>query len=311
MALKLGTLFFDFNANTSKLKSKQKEIIKTNKKVSSSFSALGRVIAAAFSFEVIRRALTMIDGMTRLKGRVDNLTKSQKESNKLFRDLIQLSNEMGIAVADVTQVFQRFSLVKDVIGANNKQILQFTENIQKLGIVSGATGQEITSTSIQIGQAISNNFTSAAQEINSINEQLPAVARAVEKSLGLIPGSFKKAVTEGQVSAKQFFNAILEETDNIEAKFKNLPVTIARATTEFSNNLAVALSDIDDIAGTSKFITENIREASKLLQTNFKPIVVDIRALFISLFSGLSDGFERLKAGQPIIGVEIYTGTGS
>jgi len=269
MTLKLGSLFYDFNADTSKLKRKQKEIQDTNKKVTKSFVTVGRAITAAFSLEVLRRALRMVDNMTLLRGRVDNLTKSQKESNKLFRDLIKLSDDLGVTIDGTVQSFQRFSLVKDVIGASNDQVLQFTENIQKLGIVSGATGQEITSTSIQIGQAIANNFTSAAQEINSINEQMPEVARAVERSLGLIPGSFKKAVTEGQVSAEQFFNAILEQTDNIEARFINLPITIARASTEFSNTLAKALQDFDDMVGVTDLIVDNIKSASKIMRNDF------------------------------------------
>ena len=211
MALKLGSLFYDIGANTSGLKKAEREVARVNKRITRSFSRVGAAIAAALSIETARRVLLIADNVVLLRSRVDQLTTSQKESNKVFEEIVSISNRVGIAVDGTLSAFQRFSLTKDVLQANNDELLLFTETVQKLGVISGATGNEVVSTSIQIGQAIANNFEAAAQEINSINEQMPAVARAVEKSLGLIPGSFKKAVTEGEVTSRQFFDAILEQ----------------------------------------------------------------------------------------------------
>lgn len=290
MALKLGTLFYEFGANTSKLKKAQKEVINTNKKVSSSFSSLGTVIAGVLSIETARRVLMIADGMTRLKGRIDTLTKSQKESSRVFNELVATANELGIELNGVVSAFQRFALVKDIVGASNAQTLQFTENIQKLGIVSGATGQEITSTSIQIGQALANNFEAAAQEINSINEQMPEVARAVERSLKLQAGSFKKAVTSGKVTSEQFFNAILQQTDLINEKFAKLPVTIERATAMLATNFAVALTEADDILGTTQAIAESLQGGAKIIATDFSDVLIHLRTGFIQLFGELDKG---------------------
>jgi len=308
MALKLGSLFYEFGAETSKLKTAQKEIITTNKKVTKSFGVLQSAITAAISLESARRILMIADNMTRLKGRIDTLTKSQKESNKLFKDLVALANEVGIRVEGVAQAFQRFALVKDIVGASNDQVIQFTANIQKLGIVSGATGQEITSTSIQIGQAIANNFEAAAQEINSINEQLPEVARAVERSLNLIPGSFKKAVTDGQVTSEQFFNAILQQTETIDAKFAKLPVTIERATATLANNFAVALTEADDILGTTRQIASSIENIARITSTDWTDALIHIRTGFIQLFGLISTSTTKLRFGVQTLQATIEKG---
>ena len=75
MALKLGTLFYEFGADTSKLKKAQKEVVATNETVGKSFKRLGAMIAGALSIETARRILVIADNMTRIKGKIASLTK--------------------------------------------------------------------------------------------------------------------------------------------------------------------------------------------------------------------------------------------
>lgn len=262
MALKLGELFFDIIANTSKVKDAEKEVDKSAKKMKDGFSSVGKTIAAAFTFNIARRMAVAVDSVTLLRARVDNLASSQKESNAMFEQMVRISNDLGSSIDNTVKSVQRFSMSREVIQASNDDLLKFTETIQQLGFISGATQLEIAQTSIQIGQAMANNFEAAAQEINSINEQIPAVARAVEKSLELIPGSFKKAVSSGQVSAKQFFGAILEQAEAVDKKFRAMPVTMSLAWQELVNVVLVTADEINKATGFTQGIVGFFKQLS-------------------------------------------------
>lgn len=255
MALKIGSLYISIGADTAPLDQAQKRVSRSTSAMEKGFNRLGSVIAIVFSIQTARNIIRISDNMLRLEGRIRNLVRSDREFNKIFAETLKIANELGIAVDSVATTFQRFAIVKDNIGANNEQMLKFSETIQKLGIISGATGQEVAATSIQISQALANNFESSSQEINSIREQMIAVALAVEEELGLIPGSFKKAMSEGEVSAIEFFNAILRHSEKADQKFKNLPVTAERAWNKLSNNIAVAIDNVNkQIGGSSELV---------------------------------------------------------
>lgn len=308
MGLKLGTLTVDINANTKGLKKAEKEVSRSNKAMTKGFNKLGAAIAVAISLESARRIVLIADNMTLLKSRVDNLSTSQSESNNLFKEMVKISNTVGTSIDGTVKAFQRFALAKDTIGASNEELLTFTETIQKLGIVSGATSQEVLSTSIQIGQALTNNFESAAQEINSINEQMPAVARAVEKSLGLAAGSFKREFSEGGRTSKEFFDAIIDAAEEADKKFDGLAVTVSRSFTKLTNNLAVAISDLDKMsgltAGISKMLdtwADKVKEFSDELQNSAFSNQAQISIKINALLTEQNENVKRIAGSQKVL----------
>lgn len=266
MGLKLGSLFYDIGANTSGLKKAEKEVATANENMGRSFGKLGSAIAAAFSFEAARRVLLTADNITLLRARVDNLTKTQKESNKVFDEAVAISNRVGQSIDDTVESFQRFTLSRDVVKATNSELLTFTETIQKLGVLSGATSAGIASVSIQIGQALSSNMEAVAQEINSINDQMPKLAKVVEQNMGFAAGSFKKMVTAGKVSARDLFNAVLQSSEKTNKEFEKLPKTMSFAWTELLNNVSLVTDELNEQAGITATISGLFQRMSKFIK---------------------------------------------
>ena len=299
MALKLGSLFYDVEADTTGLRKAEGVVKRTNQKMASSFKRLGAVIAAVFTIDLVRRTLLIADRMKLLDARIKNLTKSTKEFVKVQQELLRISNRTGVSMDGVVSAFQRFSLVKTIVGANQKEMIRFTETITKLGIISGATAQEVRATSIQIGQAIGANFEAGAQEINSINEQMPQVARAVEKSLGIIAGSFKKEFAEGGRSGKEFFDAILKASAEADERFKVFPLTIERAMNALQNNTNQAIKRLNNAASVTGFISEGIQKAANFMRDDFD------RAAF-----NLAEKFRVIRDWLSGIGEQIVILTG-
>ena len=252
MALKLGELEVEVGANTKPLKDAEGEIKKTGKSLEMAFSKVGAAIAGALSVEASRRVVMIADNMTRLEGRVRNLTKATGDFDDVWGSLVKTANDTGVAIDGTVSSFQRFAQSKDIVNATNAEMLRFSETINKLGIISGATSNEVSATAIQIGQAMTGNFATAAQEINSIQEQMPEVARAVERSMGLATGQFKNAFSEGRSDSETFFKAVLDAAEETDKTFAGLPRTIDMAAAALSNNFALAVSEVNKQLGVTQ-----------------------------------------------------------
>ena len=266
MALKLGTLFYDIGADTSGLKKAEKEVSRTTKKMEGSFSGLQKAIAAAISVEAARRVISIADDMKTLEARVRRLSGSQKEFNKTFGELFRISNNTGVAIRDTVTQFQRFKLASENIKATTEQTLAFTETIQKLGVLGGGTVQEVTNASIQLGQALAAGAL-RGDELRSVMEQMPEVAKLIEKEMGLLPGTIKEAAKEGRVTSDVVFKAILKQTERINAEFAKFPKTVERATTELKNGFALAVSEIDKMLGGSAAFADLISQIASFVQS--------------------------------------------
>ena len=85
MSLDLGELVVTLGADTSPLKKAEKEVKGSTKKMESSFRILGKAVAAAFSFEAIRRITLATDALNVMERRLERFTGSSRSAEKRFK----------------------------------------------------------------------------------------------------------------------------------------------------------------------------------------------------------------------------------
>jgi len=84
---------------------------------------------------------------------------------------------------------------------------------------------------------------------------MPNLLREVEKQLGLTAGGLKKFVTDGQLSNKKFFDAILASQKALTQQANSSASTIEQANQRVANSFTSLIGAIDDKLGASKFFT--------------------------------------------------------
>ena len=92
MALKLGSLFYDVDADTTGLRKAEGVVKRTNDKMARSFRRLGAIILTVFTLDMVRRTLMIADNMKLLDARIRNLTKDTKEFVKVQQELLRIPN---------------------------------------------------------------------------------------------------------------------------------------------------------------------------------------------------------------------------
>lgn len=102
------------------------------------------------------------------------------------------------------------------------------------------------------------------EELNSILENAPGIARAIESYMGVAEGSIKSYAEQGLITAEVVKNAMFAAADETNAKFESMPKTWAQIWTSMQNKalsiFAPILTKINQIGNSERFtqVTDGI-----------------------------------------------------
>lgn len=258
--MQLGSLTVEIGADTSGLTKAEGEVKKSTGRMEASFSRLGSAIVAAFSVETARQITMVADRMTRLEGTLKRLTRTTGDFNKVYEDLTRVSNENGTAISDSIALFQRFQASLKSVTDQNDDVVEFIDQLQKLGRIGGSSAEELSNALIQLSQGLSGGII-RAEEWNSIIEQAPEILKTVASNIQGVNGDLGKLrqiMLDGKLDAETFFNALMAGAEDTNKEFMELPRTIDMAAASLNNNLSKAISNFDKAIGGSQNIAEFI-----------------------------------------------------
>lgn len=182
------------------------------------------------------------DQLALLEARMKN-TLGTVRGPQMIGQLRTLSQGTGFGFDNSVNSFLRQARNREDIGATSEQILTLTELTQKLGAVSGAGGGEIASGMLQLSQALAAGRLNG-DELRSIMENMPALAKAIADGLGVSVGQLRNMGAEGQLTSDKVFAALLSQTQKIRAEFEALPETLAQASQKLGDNWDRLLAEL-------------------------------------------------------------------
>ena len=249
------------NASLAKFNSTQN---KTNESTQKTKGALDTLVTGAKAFVGLQVAGTayewgkaFVDTATKvelLQSRISLYTATSVESQQIFAQLIQQANRAGTDIDAAANSFQRFAAAGKDAGISNQVILQFTDNLQKMARVSGASSAEASAAIYQLSQAFASGRLQG-DEFRSVSEQLPTVLQVLAKQMGVTTGELKQLGSDGEITRDKLL-LLNNATDDINAQFARMPRTVDQSATALRNNLTVAIAELDQQIGSSKFLAK-------------------------------------------------------
>lgn len=225
-------------------------------------------IGAAGALALLGKAATDVvrngDRLKLLEGRLTAVTGSAERGAEAFQSVFEVSQRLGVAVDQVGLSFAQFRLAADSLGATDAEVAGLVETVLQLGRVSGASQQSLDAGARQLGQALASGVL-RGDELNSVLENIPEVARLIAKDLGLSIGQLREMAQQGEVTAEKVFGALQRGSDEAKRRFEQLPPTIAQASTKLANSWAVFTAEIDKSVGASETLVDLLDRANKLL----------------------------------------------
>ena len=137
---------------------------------------------------------------------------------------------------------------------SNDELIGFMELINKSFVIGGASAEGQAAAMLQLTQAMAAGAL-RGEELNSILENAPGIARAIESYMGVAEGSIKQYAEQGLITAEVVKNAMFASADEINAKFASMPLTWGQVWTLMGN---VALQVLDPVLTGVNWIANNL-----------------------------------------------------
>ena len=222
-------------------------------------SIIKKVAIAAGGIAGINKVLNISDELASTKARLNLLVDDGGSVEALEQKIMASAQRSRSAYFDTASAVAKLGLnAGNAFGGNMDQVIAFMEQVNKQFVIGGATAQEQSNAKIQLTQAMAAGAL-RGEELNSILDGAPGIARAIEKYMGIAEGSIKSVAQEGKVTAEVVKNAMFAMADETNAKFDSMPKTWGQIWTSMKNKalsiFAPILNKLNQIANSSKFET--------------------------------------------------------
>jgi len=246
---------------TREMQALDKEVRNTT----ASFSLLGRVVATAAVSKAIHTIVGLTDSFTNLKSKLAVVGNGVGQVELAIERLLGVTDRSRTSMESAVTVYTRTSRAMEGYGKNAVAVTRFTETLSKAVMVGGSTSVEASNAMIQLSQGMSSG-TLRGDELRSVMEQLPFVAKLIAKEFGVTTGELKALGADGKLVTDRVFNAIIKGTKDVEESFAKMRPTVAQAWEVFKNHAVVAAERFQDSTG-------KIAEMLLKLSQNFDTLI--------------------------------------
>jgi tape measure domain-containing protein len=247
-------------------------------------------LAASLSVEAVIR---YSDAWTEAGNKIAAASSVAGVQARSLDDLKKSANGARTELAEYVDLYSRLLRASSAIHASELQVAQVTDIVAKSLKAGGASAQEQQASLIQLGQALSSGFLQG-DELRSLRENAPLLARAIAKEFGVTIGQLKQLGADGKLSSERVFKAILNGGKEIEDAFAKTRSTIHDAFTRINNEFTAYIGT----AGQAGGATQALVEALNFLADNFKE-VGDVVIQFVAVLTTalLAKGIAGVVAG--------------
>lgn len=217
----------------------------------------------------LKKLIELSDQMTSTTARLNFIVDDGGSVEALEAKIMASAQRSRAAYLDTTSAIASMGANAGAAFSSNDELIAFMEQVNKQFVIGGASAQGQAAAMLQLTQAMAAGAL-RGEELNSILENAPGIARAIEQYMGIAEGSIKSYAEKGAVSATVVKNALLSIADETDAKFNGMAMTWGQVWTQMGN---IALK-----------VTQPLLTAVNWLANNLSvigPIVLGLGAAFL------------------------------
>ncbi|HCW4261348.1 tape measure protein [Acinetobacter baumannii] len=206
----------------------------------------------------VSAAISKMDTYTGLQNRLKLVTSSQVELNKATEDTFRIAQKTYSAWDSVLQVYQRFSDNAKTLNLTMDDTARLTETVSKAVAISGASAAAADAALVQFGQALASG-TLRGEELNSVMEQTPALAKAIAQGMGITVGELRTVAAEGKITSQEIVKALRNVEKDVDALFAKTDITIGQSLTLLNNEITKFVGESGKGSGAAQVLAGTIQ----------------------------------------------------
>lgn len=191
-------------------------------------------------------------------------------ANREGRGVLALAEEARTARQEIepyADLYARLLRSSSDIAESEAEVAKATNLAARAFKAGGASAQEQAAGILQLGQALGSGFLQG-DELRSIRENAPLVAKAIADAMNVSIGELKKLGAEGKLTSDIVFRALLSAEADIEQAFG---ATVPRATDNAVlafDNLKLKLGEFSEQTGLVRVPADALAEAINFVADN-------------------------------------------
>lgn len=244
----------------------------------------------------LNKLIGLSDQMTSTTARLSFLVDDGGSVDELEAKIMASAQRSRAAYLDTASAIASMGANAGAAFSSNDELIAFMEQVNRQFTIGGASAQGQAEAMLQLTQAMAAGAL-RGEELNSILENAPGIARAIEQYMGIAEGSIKQYAQEGQVTAEVVKNALFSVADETNAKFESMPMTWAQIWTNMQNRalqtLDPVLNKLNKLANSEQFSTV-VDGALNALAT-ITALASGILDVFVNIGSAVVDNWSVIE----------------
>lgn len=216
--------------------------------------------------------ITKMDAYTNLQNRLKLVTNSQTELNKAMSDTFDIAQRTRQSWDAAAQVYQGFANNAKTLGLTMDQTAKLTETVSKAVAISGASAASAEAALIQFNQALGAGAL-RGEELNSVMEQTPALARAIAEGMGITVGQLRTVAATGAITSEALVKALEKASKSVDSLFAKTDPTIGQSFTMLNNEVSKFIGEASKASGAASLTADSV----KLLAENLDLVVSSLQ----------------------------------
>jgi tape measure domain-containing protein len=274
----LGSIFVDLLVKTGPFEAGMNRAAGVTKKsmgvveqaTTKAGNAIANVINLTASGLSIKKVLDYADAWKSMQGRLSLVTQSFGDMGQVQNQLFRIAQETRQPLQALTNFYARLSQFVPEAERQQYDLLGVTKSVTAALAITGETSESASAAMIQFTQAIGTNFEAAGQELRSLQEQAPRLAKALVDSLGGGTKSLQQLKDEGKLTRQSVLNSlssISEQGQKLAQEMAKIPTTIGQSFTQLDNAFLKYIGQSEAITSGTTSIALAITKLSENFNT--------------------------------------------
>lgn len=263
----------------------------------------------------LKKLIELSDQMTSTTARLNFIVDDGSSVEALEAKIMASAQRSRAAYLDTASAIASMGANAGAAFTSNDELIAFMEQVNKQFVIGGASAQGQAAAMLQLTQAMAAGAL-RGEELNSILENAPGIARAIEQYMGIAEGSIKSYAEKGAVSATVVKNALLSIADETNAKFNGMAMTWGQVWTQMGN---IALKVTQPLLTAINWLANNLSVIGPILlglgtaflvfqvAAHWTQIAAVATAAYHAVVNLLSIGFGVLTGNTAAASAAVFT----
>lgn len=235
--------------------------------VSGLTNAVRNLAGAYLSLQGLRNVLNLSDTISQTTARIDMMNDGLQTTEELTSMIYAAAQRSRASYTGMADMVGKLGNLAGNAFDSSQELVSFAEQLNKQIALSGASAASADAAILQLTQGLSSGAL-RGEELNSVLEQTPMVAKTIADYLGMTTGEMRELASEGGLTAEVVKNALLSAAEETNAKFEQLPMTFSQTMNQLKNYAIQAfqpvLQQISDFINSPAFEQIKVQLASAI-----------------------------------------------